>query len=74
MKFGNSDLVNIKLEDKHHIISMIKQDIAFLESNNLMDYSLLLAIEEINITSSKVHQLSIWDMNRNTLKSSFKPQ
>lgn len=48
MKFSKSDLVNIKLEDKHSIISQIKHDILFLESNNLMDYSLLLAIERID--------------------------
>lgn len=48
IQYRKADLVNISLEDKHRIITQIKNDIYFLESNNMMDYSLLLAIEKIS--------------------------
>lgn len=65
-KFKKSDLVNISLDDKHRIMTKIKHDSAFLESNGIMDYSLLLAVET-NYTgdtfeeTEKKEQYEHWD-------------
>jgi hypothetical protein len=40
--------INIPSEDAHKIILTLKRDIEFLSSLKLMDYSLLLAVEEID--------------------------
>ena len=40
--------IDIPSEDAHQIIITLKRDIEFLSSLSLMDYSLLLAIEEID--------------------------
>lgn len=43
--FRQKDLINISLLDRRKIISAVKDDVAFLCSQNLMDYSLLVAVE-----------------------------
>lgn len=40
--------IDIPSEDAEQIIITLKRDIEFLSSYNLMDYSLLLAVEEID--------------------------
>jgi hypothetical protein len=40
--------INIPPEDARQIIITLNRDIEFLSSLNLMDYSLLLAVEEID--------------------------
>jgi hypothetical protein len=40
--------IDIPSEDAHQIILTLKRDIEFLSSLKLMDYSLLLAVEEID--------------------------
>jgi len=40
--------IDIPPEDAEQIIITLKRDIEFLSSFNLMDYSLLLAVEEID--------------------------
>ena len=40
--------IDIPPEDAEQIIITLKRDIKFLSSYNLMDYSLLLAVEEID--------------------------
>jgi len=42
----NVNILKFTSEDKQKIISRIKQDVPLLASGNIMDYSLLLAIEE----------------------------
>jgi len=43
----DSHLINLTLENRNVIIKQLERDTFFLESKGLMDYSLLLAIEEI---------------------------
>jgi hypothetical protein len=45
--FKSLDLVKISQIDKKQIIATLEMDTNFLESKGIMDYSLLLAIEEI---------------------------
>ena len=40
--------INIPLDDDNQIITTLKRDIEFLSSLDLMDYSSLLAVEEID--------------------------
>ncbi len=40
--------IDIPPEDAEQIVITLKRDIEFLSSFNLMDYSLLLAVEEID--------------------------
>lgn len=44
-KFKKPNLVNINIEDKRKIMAKLREDAGFLESLNIMDYSLLFAIE-----------------------------
>ena len=51
-------LVNMKLEDRRNLLRELKHDVEFLRSRNLMDYSLLLAVEKLgkfkpNFSASK---------------------
>lgn len=46
--FKDPNLINISIEDKRRIIQSIKGDIEFFETNNIMDYSLLLSVEDTN--------------------------
>jgi len=46
MKELDPCLLDFKPLDRHNIMRNIKSDTEFLRDNNLMDYSLLLAIEE----------------------------
>ena len=45
--FRNKDIINISISDRRKIITIIRNDVNFLESQGLMDYSLLLAVEVI---------------------------
>ena len=49
--------VDIDPYDYERIMSMINNDSQFFTKNGLMDYSLLLAIEEVNDTTD------FWDMD-----------
>ena len=40
--------INIPSDDANQVIKTLKRDIEFLSSLRLMDYSLLLAVEEID--------------------------
>ena len=44
----NQNLVNISILDRRRVILAIKNDIDFLESQGIMDYSLLLAVEHLH--------------------------
>ena len=46
----NNGLVNISLEDRYQIMKSIKADVEFLAKNNIMDYSLLFAIEDVRLS------------------------
>jgi hypothetical protein len=46
LKFKEPNLINISLEDKRKIIKSLKEDIGFFASQNIMDYSLLLSVED----------------------------
>jgi hypothetical protein len=48
----DSDLINLKADDRLDLIKQLDADTSFLEVQGLMDYSLLLAIEEINQNQS----------------------
>ena len=45
-------LVNMRLEDRRNLMRQLKKDVEFLKSKNLMDYSLLLAVEQISFFKS----------------------
>ena len=45
-QFRQSDLINISMEDRRKIVYAIRHDVDFLEREGLMDYSLLLAVEQ----------------------------
>lgn len=45
-------LINFRLEEDLDILSIIKRDAMFLTANNLMDYSLLLAVEKVKKTKN----------------------
>lgn len=40
------DILNLTLDDRMKLIKQLEKDSMFLRSQNIMDYSLLLAIEE----------------------------
>lgn len=70
-KFRKPDLVNISLMDKHRIMTKIKHDTNFLESSNIMDYSLLLAVEtNFDDTMEEVNDQENYE---NWLEIFFKP-
>lgn len=46
LKCHDPELINITLDDKRKIMMAIKSDVEFLTVNNLVDYSLLLTIED----------------------------
>lgn len=46
LNFKDFDLINVSLLDKRKIMFSIKSDIDFLASHNIMDYSLLLIVED----------------------------
>lgn len=48
LRFKNKDLINLSISDRRKILIILKNDIMFLKSKGLMDYSLLLAIEKVN--------------------------
>lgn len=48
IKFRKANLVNISSKDKRKIMARLRKDSSFLEQNNIMDYSLLLAVETTN--------------------------
>lgn len=50
---GNSNLVNISILDRRRVILAMKNDIDFLESQGIMDYSLLLAVEHVQTEKFK---------------------
>jgi Phosphatidylinositol-4-phosphate 5-Kinase len=43
----DGSFVEFSLRDRYRLISALKADVDFLQSQNLMDYSLLLAIEQL---------------------------
>ena len=49
----NPRIFNLSLLDRRRILKIIESDAKFLESHYLMDYSLLIAVEENVILSSK---------------------
>jgi hypothetical protein len=51
-KFYRPNLVNISFQDKHNILNLVRRDVEFLSSQNIMDYSLFFVIEdtkEVNV-------------------------
>ena len=46
MQYRNQNMLNISLQDRRRMMNTIKDDIDYLESNNIMDYSLLVAVED----------------------------
>lgn len=46
VKVRHPGLVNISFEDYNKVMKKLKKDSKFLMDNNIMDYSLLLAIED----------------------------
>ena len=48
VKNHNPDLLKLKIKDSRRIMQTIKKDIHFLSSKNIMDYSLLISIEDIH--------------------------
>ena len=82
--FRQKDLINISLLDRRKIISAVKDDVAFLCSQNLMDYSLLVAVEQIQgnqspettptnrydfLTFSEEEKGILEDMQKNSVKN-----
>ena len=66
-KFNELFHINLREEDRRELIKIIQRDTDFLARNNLMDYSLLLAIEEItpearDATFNDEEQVDILDM------------
>lgn len=46
LKFKEPDLLNLSLNEKRRIMIALKADLGFLLRNNLVDYSLLLLVED----------------------------
>ena len=67
LKFRQSSLINITIEDKKIIMNAIKADIDFLSSNNIMDYSLLIAVENKELISSEISHLKLEDFAKNSV-------
>ena len=56
IEFNNPELLNISLEDKIRVVNTIMKDSDFLCNQNIMDYSLLIAIEKLDQDeSSSIH-------------------
>ena len=47
LRFKNKDLINLSMTDRRKILIILKNDVTFLKSKGLMDYSLLLAVEKV---------------------------
>ena len=50
---GNLGFVDLGNDLRKHLLSVIKKDVDFLSSHGIMDYSLLLAIEKIEIKKNR---------------------
>ena len=46
---GNPGFVDLGSDLRKHLLSVIKKDVDFLSSHGIMDYSLLLAIETLDV-------------------------
>jgi hypothetical protein len=54
LRFKNKDLVNLSITDRRKILIILKNDVLFLKSKGLMDYSLLLAVEKVKDRKEEV--------------------
>ena len=53
----NPKLTNFKPDDRELLRTVIKKDLEFLKKNNLMDYSLLLAVESQDKVLESLNEL-----------------
>ena len=70
--------VNIDINDRKQIIDIIRKEVRFLAENNIMDYSILLGIEQIKLahfhdiqnepkSATSGSKLSSWNTNERRL-------
>lgn len=69
-KFNSVRLINVTLSDKRLIIQTLKQDTLFFQEHNIMDYSLLLAVEFLGGKKEKKEHFEDWRMTNSWMVSS----